>query len=150
ALPEDNCVDVYAQDLGLLGIVEKGRLVGWNVLVGGGMGMSHGNANTFPYVGKPICFVPTEEVLETAEAVVKLFRDHGNRSDRKRARIKYVVHAWGVERFRDVLAGYVDRPLALPRPVDVTGVDLHHGWHPQGDGKWFYGLSVENGRVKDD
>jgi len=89
-------------------------------------------------------------VLETAEAVVKLFRDHGNRSDRKRARIKYVVHAWGVERFRDVLAGYVDRPLALPRPVEVTGVDLHHGWHPQGDGKWYYGLSIENGRVKDE
>ena len=81
---------------------------------------------------------------------MKLFRDHGNRADRKRARIKYLVHDWGVEKFREVLAGYLGGIRALPRPVAVSGFDLHLGWHPQGDGKWFYGLSVENGRVKDD
>src|SRR5437879_4785839 len=83
ALPEDNCIDVYAQDLGLLAVVENGKLNGYNVLVGGGMGMTHGNANTFPYLAKPICYVPAEEVVRTAEAVIKLFRDHGNRGDRK-------------------------------------------------------------------
>src|SRR5262249_12645017 len=57
---------------------------------------------------------------------------------------------WGVEKFRQVLTGYVGRELQLPRPVEVSGYDPHHGWHPQGDGKWFYGLSIENGRVKDD
>src|SRR5262249_44096144 len=61
-----------------------------------------------------------------------------------------LVHDWGVERFREVLAGYVGHPLTPPKPVEVTGFDLHLGWHPQGDGKWFYGLSVENGRVKDE
>ncbi len=149
ALPEDNCIDVYAQDLGLLAAVEGGAVTGYNVLVGGGMGMTHGNVNTFPHIGKPVCHVAADEVVRTAEAVVKLFRDHGNRADRKRARIKYLVHDWGVERFREVLAGYLG-PLTPPRPVEVTGFDLHHGWHPQGDGKWYYGLSVENGRVKDD
>ncbi len=150
ALPEDNCCDIYAQDLGFLAIVENGRIVGYNVLVGGGMGMTHGNANTFPFIARPICYIPGSDVLPTAEAVIKLFRDHGNRADRKRARIKYLVHDWGVERFRSVLAGYLGGPPALPRPVQVSGVDLHLGWHPQGDGKCFYGLSIENGRVKDE
>jgi sulfite reductase (ferredoxin) len=150
ALPEDNCIDVYGQDLGLLAIVEEGVIVGYNVLVGGGMGMTHGNANTFPMLARPICFVPADQVLSIAEAVVKLFRDHGNRADRKRARIKYVVHDWGVEKFRQVLAEYVGCQLQMPRHVEVSGYDPHHGWHPQGDGKWFFGLSIENGRVKDD
>jgi sulfite reductase (ferredoxin) len=94
--------------------------------------------------------VPAAEVIKAAEAVIKLFRDHGNRDDRKRARIKYLVHDWGVERFRDVLAGYLDRMPEAPRPVEPSGYDLHLGWHPQGAGEWFYGISVENGRVKDD
>ncbi len=149
-LPEDNCCDVYAQDLGLIAVVEGGQIAGYNVLVGGGMGMTHGNPNTFPFVGKPICYVAADQVEHAAEAVVKLFRDHGNRADRRRARIKYVVHDWGVERFREVLAGYLGGPVTLPRPVDVTGFDLHLGAHPQGDGKWFYGVHVENGRIKDD
>jgi sulfite reductase (ferredoxin) len=150
ALPEDNCIDIHAQDLGLLGVVRDGELKGFNVLVGGGMGMTHGNANTFPHLGQPICFVPVEHTVGAAEAVVKLFRDHGNRADRKRARIKYVVHDWGVEKFRGVLATYLPCPAAPPEPVAVGGFDLHLGWHPQGDGRWFFGVSVENGRIKDD
>jgi sulfite reductase (ferredoxin) len=150
ALPEDNCIDVHGQDLGLLAIVEGHTIAGYNVLVGGGMGMTHGNANTFPHLARPIGYVRAAEVIPTAEAVVRLFRDHGNRADRKRARIKYLVHDWGVEKFRAILAGYLGDMPQPPRPVEVTGYDLHLGWHPQGDGKWFYGLSVENGRVKDE
>src|SRR5206468_1619674 len=73
--------------------------------------------------------------------------------DRKRARIKYLVHDWGVEKFRDVLATYLSegrQPLEPPRPVNVSGFDTHLGWHAQGDGKWWFGVSVENGRVKDE
>jgi sulfite reductase (ferredoxin) len=150
ALPEDNCIDVYAQDLGLLAVVENGAIAGYNVLVGGGMGMTHGNAHTFPHLAKPICYVPAQAVVGAAEAVVKLFRDHGNRADRKRARIKYLVHDWGVEKFRAVLSEYIGAPLAPPRSLEVSGHDTHLGWHPQGDGKWYYGLSIENGRVKDE
>jgi sulfite reductase (ferredoxin) len=150
ALPDDNCIDIYAQDLGLLAIVENGTIVGYNVLVGGGMGMTHGNANTFPHLAKPICYVPATAVVGAAEAVVRLFRDHGNRADRKRARIKYLVHDWGVDQFREVLSGYIGGQLQEPRPVEVSGFEPHHGWHAQGDGKWYYGLSIENGRVKDE
>ena len=150
ALPEDNSIDVYAQDLGLLAIAENQAILGYNVLVGGGMGMTHGNANTFPFLAQPICYVPAARVLEAAEAVIKLFRDHGNRGDRRRARIKYLVHDWGVEKFRSVLAGYLPFPLELPKPIEVSDFPLHLGWQPQGDGKYFYGLSVENGRIKDE
>ena len=150
ALPEDNCIDVYGQDLGLLAIVEDNSVSGYNVLVGGGMGMTHGNANTFPMLARPICFAPADQVLSTVEAVIKLFRDHGNRADRKRARIKYLVYDWGVEKLRQVLSGYLGGELQMPRPVEVHGYDPHHGWHAQGDGKWFCGLSIENGRVKDE
>jgi len=150
ALPEDNCIDVYAQDLGLLAVVENGDILGCNVLVGGGMGMTHGNENTFPHLGQMICYVPAKEVVTVAEAVVKLFRDHGNRADRKRARIKYLVHDWGVDQFRQVLADYMGGALIPPRPMQVHGFDPHHGWHSQGNGKWYYGLSIENGRVKDE
>jgi sulfite reductase (ferredoxin) len=150
ALPEDNCVDVYGQDLGILAVVERGAIAGFNLLCGGSMGMTHGNSRTFPAVAKAICYVPAESLLKAAESVVQLFRDHGNRADRKRARLKYVVHDWGAEKFREVLSGYVGAPLEPPRPVEVSGYDLHLGAHPQGDGKWFYGVSVENGRVKDE
>jgi sulfite reductase (ferredoxin) len=150
ALPEDNCIDIYAQDLGLLAVVENGVIVGYNLLVGGGMGMTHGNANTFPHMGRPICYVPAKAVVMAAEAVVRLFRDHGNRSDRKRARIKYLVHDWGLDKFREVLREYLGGSLQLPRPVEVRDFDPHLGWHAQGDGNWFYGLSIENGRVKDE
>jgi dissimilatory sulfite reductase (desulfoviridin) alpha/beta subunit len=112
--------------------------------------MTHGNARTFPYLGQPICFVPAGAVVGAAEAVVRLFRDHGNRADRKRARIKYVVHDWGVPKFREVLAGYLGAMPQEPRPVTVSGFQTHLGWHAQGDGKFYYGLSVENGRVKDE
>jgi sulfite reductase (ferredoxin) len=150
ALPEDNCIDVYGQDLGLLAIVEEGRIVGYNLLVGGSMGVTHGNPNTFPQLAKPVGYVPAAAVVMATEAVVRLFRDHGNRADRKRARIKYLIHDWGVEKFREVLAGYLGAMPAPPRPVEVSGYETHLGWHPQGDGQWYYGLNVENGRVKDE
>jgi sulfite reductase (ferredoxin) len=150
ALPHDNCIDVYAQDLGLLAIVEDGKIAGYNLIVGGGMGMTHGNANTFPHLGRAICYVPASAIAPAAEAVIRLFRDHGNRADRKRARIKYLVHDWGVEKFRSVLAEYIGGALVPPRPVEPNEFDAHLGWHAQGDGRFWYGISVENGRVKDE
>ena len=132
-LPHDNCVDVYANDLGFLTAIENGRVVGYNVLVGGGMGRTSGNKTTFPFLAKPLCFVEPDEVVATAEAVVKFFRDHGNRADRKRARLKYVISDYGIEKVRDIFArDYFGKPVRLPRDIPVTGVDLHHGWQPQG------------------
>lgn len=151
ALPEDNCTDILAQCLGFLAVREHGQPVGYNLYAGGGQGQTNGNPDTFPHLARAVCFVEPDEVVKAAEGVCKLFRDHGNRVNRKRARLKYVMYDWGVEQFREVFArDYFGKSVRLPKELPITGLDLHLGWQPQGDGQWFLGLSVENGRIKDD
>ncbi len=150
ALPEDNCTDVLANDLGYLAIVEGGKLVGYNVVVGGGLGTTPSAGKTFPALAQELCYVDRADLLAVGEAVIKVYRDFGNRSDRKRARIKYLVFDWGMPAFRAKVEEYLGRSLADPKPVKVTEVDDHLGWHEQGDGKLFLGLPVENGRIKDE
>jgi sulfite reductase (ferredoxin) len=149
ALTHDNCVDMYTPDLGLLAICEGERIVGYNFLVGGSFGMIPSNKKTFPALGKRMAFVPVDEVVGVAEAVIKVQRDHGDRRDRNRARLKYLVADWGLEKFKATVEEYYGRTLADPHPDDVCGVDDHLGWHEQGDGRFFYGLNVENGRILD-
>ncbi len=149
ALPEDNCVDIYTQDIGLLAIVENDEIVGYNFYVGGGMGVTPSNKKTYAALAKPLGFVENDQVLAVAEAVVKVQRDFGNREDRKQARMKYLVNNWGIEKFREKVAEYLGAPITDPRPIEVTGIDDHMGWHDQGDGKLFLGVNIENGRIKD-
>src|SRR5262249_47605119 len=125
------------------------RVVGYNVVVGGVLGTTPSAQKTFPFLSVPLCYVEREKVLEIGEAVRKVFRDFGNRSDRKRARLKYIIHDWGLPAFRAKVEEYLGRPLLDPKPVHVSGVDDHLGWHPQGDGRLFLGIPVENGRIKD-
>ncbi len=149
AFPDDNCTDVHANDLGFLAIVEQGRITGYNVLVGGGLGTTPSAQKTFPFLAVPLCFAPRGEILDVGEAVLKVFRDFGNRSDRKRARLKYIIHDWGLPAFRAKIEDYLGRVLEDPRPVRVRDVDDHLGWCAQGDGKFYLGLPIENGRIKD-
>jgi sulfite reductase (ferredoxin) len=148
-LAGDNCIDIYANDLGLMAICENFRIVGYNVLVGGGMGVTPSAAKTFPAVAKRMTFVEPDQVLDIATAIIKVQRDFGNRSDRKVARMKYLIHNWGLDRFKAKVEEYFGHPLPDPHPDDVHGFDDHLGWHEQGDGRWFYGLNVENGRIHD-
>jgi sulfite reductase (ferredoxin) len=150
AFPDDNCTDIHANDLGYLAIVEDGRIVGYNVLVGGGLGTTPSAQKTFPFLAVPLCYVTRDKILEIGEAVVRAFRDLGNRSDRKRARLKYVIYDLGLPAFRAKIEEYLGRSLDDPRPVSVTDVDDHMGWHEQGDGKLFLGIPVQNGRIKDE
>ena len=150
ALPGDNCIDVYTHDVGLLAICENFKIVGYNVLVGGGMGVTPSAKKTFPAVAKRMAFVTPEQVIDVITAIVKVQRDHGNRSDRKIARFKYLVAEWGVEAIKAKVEEYYGQPLAPPHDDDVHGHDDHIGWFDQGDGQWFYGLNVENGRIQDD
>ena len=149
ALPEDNCVDLYAQDLGLLAIVENHKIVGYNVLVGGGMGCTPANKKTFPAIAYRFAYIRPDQVLGVAEAIVKVQRDNGNRADRKLARMKYLIANWGLEKFKAEVEKYYGEPLPAPHPTDVHNVDDHIGWHEQGDGKPFLGINVENGRIQD-
>jgi sulfite reductase (ferredoxin) len=150
AVPDDNCIDVYTHDVGLLAIADGDTITGYNVLVGGGMGVTPSAKKTFPALGKKLCFVPRDHVVDLVTAVVKVQRDFGNRSDRKVARLKYLVANLGIEGMREKVREYFGSDLEAPRAADVTEHNDHIGWEPQGDGHWFYGLHIENGRIKDD
>jgi sulfite reductase (ferredoxin) len=155
AFPGDNCIDVYTQDIGLVAHLEDGpsagdeRLAGFTVLIGGGMGMTHGKAETYPHLAQPLCYATTDEVVEVVETIVTIQRDYGDRQNRKHARMKYVVAERGVPWFRAELEHRLGRSVQEPRPLAWRDVEDHLGWHEQGDGRWFLGLYVENGRVKD-
>lgn len=150
ALPDDNCIDVYTQDLGLLAVVENDQIIGYNVLPGGGQGMTPAKKDTFPALGFRMTFVPPDQVIPVCEAIVKVQRDFGNREDRRYARMKYLIHNWGEAKFKAKVEEYFGAALPEPHPSDVTDVDDHIGWHEQGDGKLFLGVNVENGRIKDE
>lgn len=150
ALPEDNCVEIYSNDLGFLAIVENGSIVGYNVVVGGSMGVTPSAHKTFPAVAKRLAFVTPEQVVDVAEAIVKVQRDFGNREDRKIARMKYLIANWGIPKFKEKVEEYYGRSIADPHPTDVTDIDDHIGWHDQGNGKWFLGVNLECGRIKDE
>lgn len=164
ALCDDNCIDVYDQDAGLLAVTREDSLVGFNVLVGGGMGTTPSNNNCFPALAKRMAFIAPEHVLPVLTAIVLVQRDFGNRADRNQARMKYLIHNWGLPKFKSKVEEYlpqaesicgvptvmVPRPLDAPDPAEVTHHRDHMGWHEQGDGNWFFGLPIENGRVKDE
>ena len=149
ALPEDNCIDIYTQDVGFLAVVRDGKIIGYNVTVGGGMGTTPSAKKTFPALAKRMAFVTPDQCIGVAQAILKVQRDNGNREDRKVARMKYLVADWGIEKFRAEVEKYFGEPLQDCTEDDVHGFDDHMGWQEQGDGKWSYGLNIENGRLYD-
>ena len=149
AIPPNNDVDIFTNDMGFVAIVEGGKLVGYDLLVGGGLGTSHGNKATYPRLADVIGFLTRDQVVKVGEAVIKIHRDWGDRTDRKHARIKYVLQEKGVEWFRAELAKHLGSPLPAAKPFFFKGQGDAFGWTKQADGKWFLGLFVETGRVKD-
>lgn len=146
----DNCVDVYTNDVGLVAIFDaESKLKGFNLLAGGGMGMTHNNDATFARLGDEIGFITPEQVVETVKAIVTIHRDFGDRENRKHARLKYILEDHGVEWFRAELENRVGFKLQPFEPLPLFQVEDHLGWHEQGDGCWFIGIPVENGRVVD-
>ncbi len=149
AHPLDNAPDVLANDLGFVALTRRGELEGWIVTIGGGMGMTHNKPQTYPRLADAIALIGPDEVLEVAKAVVRLSRDHGDRSDRKHARLKYVVAERGVDWVRARLSEDLGRELAPPPPLPRFHVPEHLGWHEQGDGRLWLGLPIASGRVAD-
>jgi sulfite reductase (ferredoxin) len=149
AFPDDNCCDVHSNDLGFLAVTQGDRLAGFNVLVGGGMGRTHGKTDTYPRLADTLGFAKAGEAVAVAEAVVKVQRDHGNRSDRRHARLKYLLEAQGLDWFRDQVERQLGRRLAPAAAVEVAAIEDHLGWHEQGNGRSFLGVFIENGRIRD-
>jgi sulfite reductase (ferredoxin) len=148
-LSSDNCVDIWAQDVGLLGVLEHGRLTGFNLLVGGGLGMTHHKGDTTARLAAPLGFVAPEHGVEAVRLVAAIFRDHGNRSDRRHARLKYLLAEWGLPRFREEFVSRASFPLLPPVPLPPLPFHDHLGRHRQADGRWFYGVFVQSGRIMD-
>jgi sulfite reductase (ferredoxin) len=150
ALPGDNSTDIYTNDVGLLAICENWSVIGYNVVVGGSFGVTPSAKKTFAAVALPFGYIRADRVIDLCIAIVKVQRDFGNRADRKVARMKYLIHDWGLPRFREKVEEYFGDAIEPPRPVAVHGFNDGMGWHEQGDGRSFYGLNVENGRIKDE
>ncbi|CAN1725005.1 sulfite reductase, hemoprotein subunit [Hyphomicrobium sp. 1Nfss2.1] len=150
AVPPSNDVDIYAHDLGYIAITDdKGKLVGWNITVGGGMGMTHGDPDTFPRTADLFGFCTTEQAVDVAEKIVTVQRDWGNRENRKRARLKYTIEDRGLDNFRAEVEKRLGYKLGEPRPFEFTSTGDVIGWQQGADKKWHLTLFVENGRIKD-
>ncbi len=149
ATAQDNCTDVYSQDVGLLAVTEGGSIIGYNVLVGGGMGAVLGVKGRLPTLAKPVAFVGCDDLLPLVSAIACVYRQHGNEPGRAKARMRYLVQDWGLDRFKRVVEERFGRPLESPRQVEVVGCEDHLDWQRQGDGDWFLGIPVDLGAIRD-
>ncbi|KAJ3119022.1 hypothetical protein HDU96_003197 [Phlyctochytrium bullatum] len=149
AVPPHNDVDVFAHDLGYIAIEENGRLVGFNVTVGGGMGMTHGMKTTYPRLGDVIGFCTVEQAIDVGEKVVLVQRDFGDRTNRKHARLKYTIDDRGIEWFVAEVEARLGYKLEPARAYKFVSNGDRYGWIRAQDGTWSYTLFVQNGRVKD-
>ncbi|WJH33521.1 assimilatory sulfite reductase (NADPH) hemoprotein subunit [Paenibacillus sp. CC-CFT747] len=149
AVPPSNDIDVYSQDLGFIAIVEDGRLAGFNVAIGGGMGMSHGDKETYPQVAKVIGFCKPEQLYDVAEKAITIQRDYGNRSQRKNARFKYTVDRLGLETVKEELERRLGWTLSESKPYHFYHNSDRYGWVQGVGDKWHFTMFVQGGRVAD-
>jgi sulfite reductase (ferredoxin) len=150
AVAGDNSVDLYTNDLALVVITNaQNELEGFNVYVGGGLGRAHNNEATIVRMADSIGFVPAAQIYDVIKAIVSVQRDYGDRHNRRHSRFKHILHEWGVDKFKQVLREYYPTELAPARVLPDFKYQDYLGWHEQGDGKYFVGVSIENGRVSD-
>jgi len=149
AIPPLNDVDVFAQDLGLIAIIENDVLHGFNVAIGGGMGATHKDDSTYPRLGSLIGFITPDQLLAVSEAVVTVQRDWGNRSERKHARLKYTLDHRGLEEFKAEMESRLGFALAPLRPYHFDHNGDRYGWVQGHDGQWHLTLHIESGRLAD-
>lgn len=149
AVPPGNDIDVFSQDLGFIAIVEDEKLIGFNVAIGGGMGMSHGDKATYPQLAKVIGFCKPNQLYEIAEKTITIQRDYGNRSVRKNARFKYTVDRLGLETVKAELEHRLGWSLEEAKPYHFDNNGDRYGWVKGVKGKWHLTLFIEGGRIAD-
>jgi len=151
AIPPNNDVDLFTNDLGLIAIIEKNKLKGFNIAVGGGLSTTHGNPDTYARLGTVLGYVEAgEKTMKAVYEVLTVQRDFGNRSDRKLARVKYTIDRMGVDAFREELEKRIGFKLEAAKPFAFTSRTDRYGWQQNDKGLWYYTVYVENGRVLDD
>ncbi|CAO3648618.1 unnamed protein product [Cunninghamella echinulata] len=149
AVPPNNDVDIYAHDLGFIAIVEGKKVVGYNVTVGGGMGMTHGNKKTYPRPATMLGYVPAEAAIKVSEAVMTTQRDYGDRTNRKHARLKYTIDDHGVEFFKSEVEKRSGYTFEEARAFEFKDNADRYGWTKGVGDKWHFCMFIENGKVKD-
>lgn len=150
-VPGDNSIDVYTHDISLVVMTdEAGKLEGFNVLVGGGMGRTHNKEETFARTSDPLGYVDKDDLYDLLKAIVATQRDYGDRFQRRHSRMKYLIHDWGLDKFKTTVESYFGKSIASFKQLPEWKYQDYLGWHEQGDGKLFLGILVENGRVKDE
>ncbi|MGC8228731.1 assimilatory sulfite reductase (NADPH) hemoprotein subunit [Pseudobacillus badius] len=149
AVPPSNDVDVFSQDLGFIAVMENGKLAGFNVAIGGGMGMTHGDKNTYPQLARVIGFCRPDQILDVAEKVITIQRDYGNRSVRKYARFKYTVDRLGLDTVKQELHKRLGWELEEARTFRFDHSGDRYGWVEGHNGNWHFTLFIQNGRVTD-
>jgi sulfite reductase (NADPH) hemoprotein beta-component len=149
AVPPSNDIDVFSQDLGFIAIVDEGKLRGFNIAIGGGMGMSHGDKATYPQLAKVIGFCAPHQIVDVAEKIITIQRDYGNRSVRKNARFKYTVDRLGLDTVKEELENRLGWNLEEAKSYHFDNNGDRYGWVKGIDGKWHFTLFVEGGRVAD-
>ncbi len=148
--PDDNCVDLLTNDVGVLPLLTEGRLDGFDVFVGGGLGSTHLKGETYPRLAQPLAFIGPERLLDLLEAIVLTQRDLGNREDRRQARLKYLIDRMGITAFRREVEARFGEVLSDPRPWSLGSTEYHFGWHEQREeNRHCLGIFVENGRIED-
>ena len=146
-LAGDNSVDIYSQDVGIVGIPKGGRIERFVILVGGGLGITHGVKDTRPFLAQPLATVAPGELTPVVSEIIKIQRDYGNREDRKHARMKYLIAAWGLPKFKEELEARLGHKLAEPEPLLWQGASDFLGWQPDGD-LLANGVYIPAGRVQ--
>ena len=151
AIPPNNDVDVFGNDIGLIAIIENDKLKGFNIAIGGGLSTTHGNPETYARLATVIGFIDSEEkTLKAIYEILTVQRDYGNRSDRKLARLKYTVDRVGIEWFKQEVEKRTGFEFEDARPYTFNSRSDYYGWEQNDEGLWYYTVFVENGRVMDD
>lgn len=148
-IPDDNSVDVLTNDIAIFLIFKNNQLLGYNIAIGGGLGMTHNKPETFPYLAKPLLFCKQSDLIKVLEEIVKIQRDYGDRTNRKHARLKYLVAEKGTKWFKKLIEKKLNRNFDNPLKLNDLKVVDHLDWHEQGDGKWYTGIFISSGRIID-
>ena len=148
-IPGDNSVDVLTNDIAIFLIFKNNKLLGYNIAIGGGLGMTHNKPETFPYLAKPLLFCNPTDLIQVLEQIVKIQRDYGDRKNRKHARLKYLVAEEGTKWFKRLIEYKLNKNFDNPLKLNNLKVVDHLGWHEQGDGKWYTGIFISSGRIID-
>jgi sulfite reductase (ferredoxin) len=149
-VPGDNSIDLFSQDVGLVVITnDQGQLQGFNIYAGGGLGRTHNKEETFARIADPIGYVDKADIYTLIKAIVSTQRDYGDRTNRRHSRMKYLIHDWGVAKFKQQVEKYLGKAIQPLKELPEFEYLDFLGWHEQGDGKLFLGISIENGRIHD-